>query len=121
LPYISPPSMSIRVGFEILLNININNIENRPEAPWVRRSSAGIIFTNNILEKEAYLVSDVDELLEEIRDGKETVVNTRVKLNAEKIFDDIRRKEQEEEEKRKSKYFSIFWYNFEFFFVNFHF
>ena len=97
--------MSIRVSFEILEKINIGCVENRPEAPWVRRSPAGIIFTNNILEKEAYLVSDVDELLKEIRQGKdkETVVNTRVKLNAEKIFDDIRRKEQEDEEKRRSK------------------
>ena len=93
LPYIAPPSMSIRVSFEILENINVECVENRPEAPWIRRSSAGIIFTNNILEKEAYLVSDVNELLNEIKEGKETVVNTRVKLNAERIFDDIRRKE----------------------------
>lgn len=104
LPYIAPPSMSIRVSFEILEKINISCVENRPEAPWVRRSSAGIIFTNNILEKEAYLVSDVTELLNEIKDGRETVVNTRVKLNAEKIFDDIRRKEEEDEEKRRSKF-----------------
>lgn len=103
LPYIAPPSMSIRVSFEILEKINVDCVENRPEAPWIRRTSAGIVFTNNIIENEAYLVSDVNELLNEIKSGSDVVVNTRVKLNAEKIFDDIRRKEQEDEERRRSK------------------
>lgn len=103
LPYIAPPSMSIRVSFEILEKINVDCVENRPEAPWIRRTSAGIVFTNNIIENEAYLVSNVNELLNEIKSGSDVVVNTRVKLNAEKIFDDIRRKEQEDEERRRSK------------------
>lgn len=103
LPYIAPPNMSIRAGFETLEKINIECVENRPEAPWIRRSADGIIFTNNILEKEAYLVGDVGELLEQIEETDKAVVNTRVKLNAEKIFEEIRKKEKEDEEKKKSK------------------
>ena len=102
LPYISPPNMSIRAGFETLEKINISCIENRPEAPWVRRTADGIVFTNNILEKEAYFVGDVGELLDQIEDSDKAVVNTRVKLNAEKIFEEIRKKEKEDEEKKKS-------------------
>lgn len=103
LPYIAPPNMSIRSGFETLEKIDISCVENRPEAPWIRRTADGIVFTNNILEKEAYFVGDVGELLEQIEESDKAVVNTRVKLNAEKIFEEIRRKEKEEDEKKKSK------------------
>jgi hypothetical protein len=95
--------MSIRSGFETLEKIDISCVESRPEAPWIRRTADGIVFTNNILEKEAYFVGDVGELLEQIEESDKAVVNTRVKLNAEKIFEEIRRKEKEEDEKKKSK------------------
>lgn len=107
LPYIAPPSLSIKAGFETLEKIDISCVENRPEAPWIRRTADGIVFTNNILEKEAYFVGDVDELLEQIEESDKAVVNTRVKLNAEKIFEEIRRKEKEDEEKKKSKFYIL--------------
>lgn len=103
LPFIELPDMSIKVGFEILKDIKISSIENRPEAPWIKRTSSGIVFTNNLIEKEAYEVYDVKELIDQISHDKEAVVNTRVKLNAEKIFENHRNAENQKEKEKKSK------------------
>ena len=107
LPYIEPPDMSIKVGFEILKEIGISSVENRPEAPWIKRNNDGIVFTNNLIEKEAYDVYDVNELLDQISKGKEAVVNTRVKLNAEKIFENHKKAEDRKQQEKKS-IFAIF-------------
>lgn len=48
LPQVRPPDMSIKVGFEILKQISINSVENKPEAPWIQRSGETIIFTNKV-------------------------------------------------------------------------
>lgn len=112
LPFIELPDMSIKAGFEILQNISVNSVENRPEAPWIKRTINGIIFTNNIIEKEAYEVYDVNELIDQISHDKEAVVNTRVKLNAEKIFENHRIAQKEKDKEKKSKFLLFYFYFF---------
>lgn len=104
LPFIELPDMSIKASFEILKDIKISSVENRPEAPWIKRNKTGIIFTNNLIEKEAYEVNDVKELIDQISHDKEAVVNTRVKLNAEKIFENHRNAENKKEKEKKSNF-----------------
>lgn len=41
LPLVLPPDPDIRVGFELLKDIKISNVENRPEAPWVKKNEFG--------------------------------------------------------------------------------
>lgn len=87
LPSVEPPSMLIKVGFEILLDLKITSVENRPEAPWIKRSTEGIIFTNNIIQSEVTEISDLSELLLKMSSNKNEMMNTKIKLNAEKIFE----------------------------------
>jgi len=32
----------------MIFDLNIDVIENRPEAPWITRNKSGVIFTSNI-------------------------------------------------------------------------
>lgn len=41
LPLVQPPDPDIKVSFEILKNITINNVESRPEAPWIKKNEFG--------------------------------------------------------------------------------
>ena len=41
LPLVLPPDPDIKVSFEILKDIKISNVENRPEAPWIKKNEFG--------------------------------------------------------------------------------
>ena len=103
LPYVSPPDLGIKVGFEILKEIKITSVENQPEAPWIKRESEHIMFTNQITTDEIQEVDDINQLMLHM-DANNThhVLNTAVKQKAKIIF----QKREEEEQKLKSK--SIF-------------
>jgi hypothetical protein len=61
LPSIDMPSMNCCFDHK-LLDISPTVVENRPEAPWIKRSSEGVIFTDNIQH-----IEDLD-LMSEKRD-----------------------------------------------------
>lgn len=104
LPSVKLPETTIKVGFEILSDLKITSVENRPEAPWIKRSEEGIVFTSDIISTEASEVRDVGELLAKIAHNKNEVMNTKIKLNAEKIFQSHHHKDLiEEEEPPKDK------------------
>lgn len=48
LPKINPPSLHPQFDVSLLENFKITDIENKPEAPWIKRNQDGIIFTDNI-------------------------------------------------------------------------
>ncbi|KAL4437922.1 hypothetical protein ABPG74_001093 [Tetrahymena malaccensis] len=48
LPKIEPPSMKPSFDESLLENLQPTAVENKPEAPWIRRTSEGIIFTDNV-------------------------------------------------------------------------
>lgn len=85
LPTVELPTTEIKAGMEILEDLSITSVENRPEAPWIKRNREGIVFTNNIIENEATEVRDVDDLLRKISTNNDPI-NTKIKLNAGKIF-----------------------------------
>ncbi len=87
LPTVALPDTGISVGIEILDSLNISVVENKPEAPWVRRVKESIIFTTNIISTEASEVSDVQDLLQIMQKSNNDKINTKVKLNAEKLFE----------------------------------
>lgn len=87
LPTVTLPDTGISVGIEILDTLTINVVENRPEAPWVRRVKESIIFTTNIISTEASEVSDVQDLLQIMQKTNNDKINTKIKLNAEKLFE----------------------------------
>ena len=98
LPSVTLPETIIKAGFEILCDLKITSVENRPEAPWIKRSEEGIIFTSDIISTEASEVRDIGELLAKIATNKNDVMTTKIKLNAEKIFQSHHCKEIQEEE-----------------------
>lgn len=63
--------------------MGISNVENRPEAPWIKRNDNVIIFTDNFIENEAYYVEDIDELMMKM-DNK--LNKTLIRDNVEMIF-----------------------------------
>lgn len=87
LPTVALPDTGISVGIEILEKLDVGVVENRPEAPWVRRVKENIIFTTNIISTEASEVSDVQDLLQAMQKAGNEKLNTKVKLNAEKLFE----------------------------------
>lgn len=98
LPSVSLPETTIKAGFDILSELKITSVENRPEAPWIKRSDEGIQFTSDIISTEASEVRDVGELLAKIAANKNEVMNTKIKLNAEKIFQSHHFKDSPDEE-----------------------
>jgi hypothetical protein len=39
------------------------SVENRPEAPWIRRNFGGVIFTENFLEREEKDIENLNEVI----------------------------------------------------------
>jgi len=100
LPIVRPPDIKIKVGYEILKDINITIVENRPEAPWIKKGHQGIMFTNEVINDEVIEVETAEQLIEHMMaNNKETKFNTKVKLKAEHLFE-----QQKEEVKSTSKY-----------------
>ncbi len=40
------------------------SVENRPEAPWIRRNFGGVIFTENFLEREEKEIENLNEVIQ---------------------------------------------------------
>lgn len=101
LPSVELPSTEIKVGVEILDSLSILSVENRPEAPWIRRNHEGIVFTNNIIQTEATEVGNEDELMRKINSvTKGDNIATKIKLHAKKIFQEQAQLKQETKEER---------------------
>lgn len=39
------------------------SVENRPEAPWIRRNPEGIIFTDDFMQREEKEIEDLREVI----------------------------------------------------------
>jgi len=50
LPTVVWPSMKPKFDEKLILKLNILTVENKPEAPWIKRTDKGIVFTDNICE-----------------------------------------------------------------------
>jgi hypothetical protein len=91
LPLILAPEPNVNVGFEILDELTIESVENRPEAPWVRKVSKSIQFTENILEAE-FKEIDLDDIQEDymniIQSGNKEnmIMNSRVMNRAKQLL-----------------------------------
>ncbi|KAM3146723.1 hypothetical protein pb186bvf_001253 [Paramecium bursaria] len=48
LPQVDVPSMLFQFDEKLLESINPTIVENKPEAPWIRRTMEGVIFTENV-------------------------------------------------------------------------
>lgn len=48
LPHISSPQMEPQFDEKLMDSITPNQVDNKPEAPWIRRNQEGIIFTDNV-------------------------------------------------------------------------
>lgn len=48
LPNIKFPSMEPKFDYKLIESLNPLVVENKPEAPWIRRTEDGIIFTDNV-------------------------------------------------------------------------
>ena len=63
LPYIEYPNMRPTFDDSVIKSLNVSVVENRPEAPWIKRNSEGMIFTENILANEERPISSFQELV----------------------------------------------------------
>ncbi|CAD8173712.1 unnamed protein product [Paramecium octaurelia] len=55
LPTVEIPEMNIKFDDKLLETISPTVVENKPEAPWIKRTSEGVIFTDNV-----QIVEDLD-------------------------------------------------------------
>ena len=39
------------------------SVENRPEAPWIRRTQGGVVFTENYLDREEREIENLSEVI----------------------------------------------------------
>lgn len=78
LPPVEPPSLIPTANYDILSEIKVTTVENKPEAPWIRRTFGGVIFTENYMEKEEREIDDLQEIIQ--RNG------LKGKKNIEEIF-----------------------------------
>ena len=63
LPEIEPPSMAPTINEELIEDISVRSVENRAEAPWIRRNMGGVIFTENFLEREEKEIENLNEVI----------------------------------------------------------
>ncbi|CAK58296.1 unnamed protein product (macronuclear) [Paramecium tetraurelia] len=77
LPKLSPPSLSIVFDKQLIQNIGPLSVENKPEAPWIRREQQDdmIIFTDNV-----QIVDDI-RLETEIEDDEITQIKNNLMLD----------------------------------------
>jgi len=47
-----------------LSEIKVTSVENKPEAPWIRRTFGGVVFTENYMEKEEKEIENLKEVIE---------------------------------------------------------
>lgn len=100
---VNPPDPDIKVGFELLKDIKISNVENRPEAPWVKKNEFGLVFTNNVTLNEVEEMDSSEIFLKRLVDNKENTLNTKMRGNFGKRFNEIREENQlKNHEKKKS-------------------
>ncbi|CAD8142066.1 unnamed protein product [Paramecium pentaurelia] len=76
LPKLSPPSLSIIFDKQLIQNIGPLSVENKPEAPWIRREQQDdmIIFTDNV-----QLIDDI-RLETEIEEDQSQQVQAQVQI-----------------------------------------
>ena len=55
IPYVKKPEISIKFDFKVLEHFEMNIIEIKPEAPWIRRSEEGVIFTDEVVKYDIEL------------------------------------------------------------------
>lgn len=108
LPFINLPDISISKDFSEVKNMGLKDIENRPEAPWIKRNDNIIIFTDNFIEDEAYYVEDVEELMSKFNCG---LNREAIKNNVELIFQKYKQEMVNKEEKAKGNFFFLFFNN----------
>lgn len=47
-PVINPPNFQPTFNIQLLENIKVDSVENKPEAPWIKRNESGVVFTDNL-------------------------------------------------------------------------
>ena len=55
LPHVPKPDITPRFQEKILEEFSMHSIEIKPEAPWIRRSDQGVIFTDEVIKYEIEL------------------------------------------------------------------
>eukprot|EP01017_Pseudomicrothorax_dubius_P034550 TRINITY_DN4753_c0_g4_i2.p1 TRINITY_DN4753_c0_g4~~TRINITY_DN4753_c0_g4_i2.p1 ORF type:complete len:1181 (-),score=268.49 TRINITY_DN4753_c0_g4_i2:134-3676(-) len=65
LPRVENPSIKPNVSIDLLAKVDHTSVENKPEAPWIRRNNKGIIFTEKIIEDVEHDVDDIDAFLKD--------------------------------------------------------
>ncbi|CAK84146.1 unnamed protein product (macronuclear) [Paramecium tetraurelia] len=92
-PDIQPPNICPEFKKEFLLMIKPNLIENKPEAPWLQRTSEQIlILTQNQLNDDLDITTDDEEESNEKRRKKRQVQNLEIDENVQKRLDQLIKK-----------------------------
>ncbi|CAD8191590.1 unnamed protein product [Paramecium pentaurelia] len=92
-PDIQPPNICPEFKKEFLFMIKPNLIENKPEAPWLQRTSQQIlVFTQNQLNDDLDLTTDDEEENNEKRKKKRQVQNLEIDEKVQKRLDQLIKK-----------------------------
>ncbi|CAD8068857.1 unnamed protein product [Paramecium sonneborni] len=89
LPRITPPSMNPEFDNKLIEGIQSTDVDNKPEAPWIRRNPDGVIFTENVQQVELDLRSEsqksqIDHNQQEENDDENSEQH-QISINDEKI------------------------------------
>ena len=60
LPYVEKPDIQPKFDEKLLDEFDMKRIEIKPEAPWIRRSEEGVIFTDEVMGCDVDLSSSSD-------------------------------------------------------------
>ena len=63
MPQVEPPSMNPEIDYTALAEIKVSSVENKPEAPWIKRTFGGVVFTENYTEKEEKEIENLKEVI----------------------------------------------------------
>jgi tetratricopeptide (TPR) repeat protein len=87
LPRMDLPTTTISASYEIIRNLAITSVENVPEAPWVKRSDTGVIYTNNVIQEEAVEVEDLQTLITSVQGQAKVPLPEAMRQNLAKLFE----------------------------------
>lgn len=86
LPSIEVSEIQITVSYEELLKINLRSIENRPEAPWIKKIDEKVMFTNHVVDEEVEEYDSPSEVLRRL-EKKNLPVNTMVRIHVQNAYE----------------------------------
>ena len=85
-PVAKPPHLSFNLGLGYLEDLNLQVLDYRPEAPWIKRGTEGIMYTREIVDQDVVEVKNESDLVDNLMKNNKLNFNSKVKFEALKHY-----------------------------------